>query len=184
MSAEERLRWLVERARQGDVTALPELRVALDANPSVWEEYGDLARIAEESWVQLAAGEDLHLRECLVRQVAELKQRLAGPAPTAIERLLVERAAATYLQVAYYDARQAQARGLAPAQARQLQRDQEGAQRRYLQVLRTLTTMRKYLPPARPARRAGGPALPDTPRFSGVGLPDTGPPLHGSDLLN
>jgi hypothetical protein len=116
--------------------------------------------------------------------VAELKRELAGPAPTAIERLVVQRAAATFIQVQYHDARQAQARGLTPAQARQLQRDQEGAQRRYLQVLRTLTTVRKYLSPARPARRAGGPALPDTPRFSVDGLPATDPPLHGSDLLN
>ena len=182
MSAAERLQWLVSRARGGDASVVPELRAALDANP--WAQaYGNLERIVEESWIQLAAGDDLHLRECLVRQVADLKRELGGPTPTAIERLLAARAAATHLQVAYYDARQAQARGLTPAQARQLQRDQEGAQRRYLQVLRTLTTVRKYLTPARPATKAGALALPDIPRFSGV-QPGADSPVHGIGVLN
>ena len=40
----ERLQTLVKRAEQGDESALPELRVALDANPWIWERYGDLAQ--------------------------------------------------------------------------------------------------------------------------------------------
>jgi hypothetical protein len=73
-SAEERLRWLMARAEQGDATVLPELRAALNANPRAWQESGDLARIAEESWIRLAAGDDLRLRESLARRVAELKR--------------------------------------------------------------------------------------------------------------
>jgi hypothetical protein len=40
----ERLQSLVKRAEQGDESALPTLRAALDANPWIWERYGDLAQ--------------------------------------------------------------------------------------------------------------------------------------------
>ena len=69
---------LVERARRGDAAALPELRLALDANPHLWQRFGDLARQAEQALVDLAAGNDLYLRECLARRVAELRGELGG----------------------------------------------------------------------------------------------------------
>ena len=33
---------LVRRAQQGDATVIPALRLALEADPSLWQEYGDL----------------------------------------------------------------------------------------------------------------------------------------------
>jgi hypothetical protein len=183
MSAAERLQWLVARARRGDGSAVPELRVALDANPWAWQGYGDLVRIVEESQIELAAGDDLHLRECLVRQVAQLKQELAGPAPMPVERLLVARVAATYLQVGYYDARQAQSRGLTQAQAKQFLLQQGAAQRRHLEALRALTRHQRLVAPPRTAKAAREPVLPDTQRFSG-GQRDADPLVNGIGVLN
>jgi hypothetical protein len=100
-----------------------------------------------------------------------------------VERLLVARAAATYVQVAYYDARQAQSRALTPAQARQFVLQQGAAQQRHLQALRALTMHQKFLAPPRPAKAAREPVLPDTPRFSG-GQHDTDPLVHGIGVLN
>ena len=74
--------------------------------------------------------------------------------------------ATTWIQVAYFENLQAQNRSLTPAQAMQLQRQQESAQRRHLQAIRALGTMRKLLPPAKPVKKATAPVLPDTPRFS------------------
>jgi hypothetical protein len=108
---------------------------------------------------------------------------MAGPSPTPVERLLVARAAATHLQVAYYDARQAQARGLTPAQAKQFVLQQGAAQRRHLEALRALTRHQRLLAPPRTARAAKGPVLPDAPRFSG-GQHETDPLVHGIGVLN
>jgi hypothetical protein len=164
----EQLQQLVERAGKGDASALPALRQFLDLNPVLWQEFGDLSRHAEQALLNLAAGNNLHLRECLVRKLAELKQELAGPDPTPLERLLVARVAACWLQVSYFDALQAQTRPLTPAQAQQLQRQQEGAQRRFLAATRALASVRKLLPSPRPAKPSARTFLPKGPRFSGV----------------
>jgi hypothetical protein len=183
MSAAERLQWLVARARRGDAFALPELRVALDVNPWAWEQYGNLERVVEQSQIELTAGNDLYFRECLARQVALLKAELAGPAPSQVERLLIARVVATYLELGYFDARRAQSRALTPAQAKQFVLQQGAAQQRHLQALRALTTHQKFLAPPRPARTAREPVLPDTPRFSG-GQHETDPRVNGIGVLN
>ena len=66
----DRLAELVQRAQQGDVTALPLLREALEADPSLWQEYGDLAAQAQEVWLQLLAGTDYLLAESVRLKLA------------------------------------------------------------------------------------------------------------------
>jgi hypothetical protein len=146
--ATERMRRLLERAERGDRSAMPALEMLLDATPEVWRAYGDLARVAEGAWVELVAGPNLLLRESLRRKLAELKSGLlSGPAASPLERLLVERVGAGWLQTAYADASAAQARErlLGLAQLEQQQRRQERAQRGYLAAIRTLATVRKLL---------------------------------------
>jgi hypothetical protein len=79
----KRLQGLVRRAEQGDETALPELRAALDANPWVWERFGDLARQSEAAWLRLIAGPNLMLRESVQRKAGQLRTELAGPRAVA-----------------------------------------------------------------------------------------------------
>ncbi len=149
-TAAEHLRELVHRAQQGDHTALPELRRALDADPALWNEYGDLARQSEGAWLRLLAGKDLVLFECVQRKLGALRAELAGPEPSPLERLLVERVAACWLQTLYADAiyAQSQGPGATPAVLRELMRRQESAQRRYLDAIKKLTLVRKLLKPA------------------------------------
>jgi len=139
----EGLRRVVERARQGDAAALPELRRLLDESPELWRFYGDLARHAEESLVALAAGDNLLLRESLRRKLLELKASLAPNTP--LERLLVDRVAACWVAANHADAAFAQARGLEGAREGQLRRRQDSAQRRLLESLKSLTTVRRLL---------------------------------------
>jgi hypothetical protein len=157
------LRALLERARRGDPGALPGLRVALDADPSLWQEAGDLAARAEQAWVGLACGShNLYAREALARRLAALKAELAGPRPSPVERLLVERIAACWLQAAFADAAAAGARDAGLKQAEFLARRQDAAQRRYLAAVRALTTYRTLTAAAaRPAVAA--PWAPSTP---------------------
>src|SRR5436309_120325 len=90
----ERLRQLLEGAQRGDLEAQVGLRGALDANPELWQRYRDLAAHAETAWIERAGGLDPVLKQAMAGKVAELKAELAGPSPTPLERLLVERVAA------------------------------------------------------------------------------------------
>ena len=144
----ERLQRLVERAEGGDEGAMPELRAALNVNPWVWERFGDLAQQSQGAWLQLIAGKNLLLLESTQRKAEQLRAELAGPAPSPLERLLIERIVACWLQVHYSDASYAQLKGTTPAQHTAALRRQNSAQQRYLQAVKALATVRKLLRPA------------------------------------
>jgi hypothetical protein len=143
----EELARLLARAEQGDRSVLPQLRAALDADASLWRQYGDLAAHAEASLILLAAGPNLLLSESLQRKLQTMKKELGGERPSPLDRLLVERAAATWLQVSYYDALLAQAKGANEGRLKLLQGQQDAAHRRHLTALKTLATVRKLLTP-------------------------------------
>src|SRR4051812_22751717 len=94
---------LLERARGGDIEALPALRVALDSNPELWLHWGDLGARVRELLIALIAGPDLAFGEALARRVAAMLDELAGPGAPPLERLLGERVVATWLQVHHAD---------------------------------------------------------------------------------
>jgi hypothetical protein len=144
----ERLQTLVQRAEQGDESALPTLRAALDANPWIWERYGDLAQQSQAAWLQLIAGPNLLLRESVERKTEQLRAELAGPGPSPLERLLVERVIACWLQVQYADAAYAQQTSPSPGQHTAALKRQAGSHQRYLHAIKTLATVRKLLKPA------------------------------------
>jgi hypothetical protein len=144
----ERLRLLLRRAEQGDEAALPALGLALDAHPEIWQRYGDLGRQAEAAWVQLVCGPNLLLRESLSRKLEELRAELAGPSPSPLERLLVARVLACWLQVHYADTAYAQLKAASPAQHSAALKRQNSAQQRYVQTVRALATVTRLLRPA------------------------------------
>src|SRR5262249_26467534 len=90
-TADEELKKVLRRAEQGDLTVLEQLRRLLDETPQLWQQFGDLALQAEGATVKLVGGGNLLLCECLLRKVADLKAELAGPAASALERLLAQR---------------------------------------------------------------------------------------------
>jgi len=144
----ETLRELADRANRGDAHALTNLRRLLDSCPEIWQRVGDLARHAELAWLDLLSGTDCLLAESAKRQIARMKEDLAGPDPTPRERLLVDRVVACYLGVQHAEMRLAAA-GDASASAIQItlrQRGAEGAQRRYLAALKTLARLRAVMP--------------------------------------
>ena len=139
---------LLKRAEAGDRSVLPQLQRALDGNAALWRGYGDLAAHAEASLAMLAAGPNLLLAESLKRKLAALKAELGGEAPSPLERLLVERVTATWLQTNYHDGLVAQAAGAGEARLRALQRQQDAAHRRHLAGIKQLALIRKLLRPA------------------------------------
>ena len=148
--ARKKLQDLVERAENGDSEALPVLREILDgAAPQLWQQWGDLARIAETKWLKCIGGKDLMFLEGLERQLATLRSSLAGTDPSPLEDLLVARVAACWLQVHHAEAKYAESlqAGTTLEGESHLQRRLDRAQRRYLASIRTLAQVRRLLRP-------------------------------------
>jgi hypothetical protein len=162
------LQQLVERARKGDASTLPALRKMLQASPGFVEVCGgDLARQAEHSLLNAATGENLSYREAVLRKMELLRAELAGPDPAPLERLLVERIVACWLQLHYLDIRLAQNETkLTMDQVEFLEGRRDRAHRRYLSAIKTLATVRKLALPvlqvniAKKQVNMAGPCLP------------------------
>lgn len=137
------MRKLLQRARGGDTSTLPAVRKLLEDPDAVDRLGGDLALQAELSLIQAAAGDDLVFKEALTRKVELLRGELEGPNPTPVERLLVERIAACWLQVQDADVRYAQAKNLSRDWGDYYQRRMDRAHQRYLSAIKTLATVRK-----------------------------------------
>ena len=144
----DEMRKFLKRARGGDEWTLPVLRKMLENPATVDALGGDLARQAELSLIDAAAGDNLSFREALARKLELLRAELAGPSPTPVERLLVERVVACWLQVQDADVRYAQGqKGCTLAQGEYQQRRMDRAHGRYLSALKTLALVRKLAVP-------------------------------------
>jgi hypothetical protein len=144
----EHLQMLVDQAKQGDPDAMRHLQLFLDEYPEVWQYFGDLAGRAERGWIGLLAGESPHVKESLLRQVAVMRAEIAGPQPSPLESLLVDRVVASWLQVRYFEiATVAHNTGQTPTsrEAQSLSRQVDAAQRRHLAAVRGLMDARRLL---------------------------------------
>jgi hypothetical protein len=142
----EDLNLLVQRARKGDETVLPQLREMLDTRPELWQHFGDLAVHAREAWLRVISADDLALKESTARKAENLVRELAGPEPSVVEKLLAERAVLCWMQLAHADALAAQSLSQSRQQADFWAKRQSGAHRRYLTSLAALVTLRRLMP--------------------------------------
>ena len=55
---QEALESVIKKANAGDQRALSTLRKFLDQEPQIWNEVGDIAKIAERAWIKLIAKGD------------------------------------------------------------------------------------------------------------------------------
>lgn len=140
---------LVKRADQGDREALQQIRRYYELFPELWEQAGNLARQVEDSWVRTILGEKQVVAvEATQRKLKALRQELEGSAPTPLERLLVDRIIACWLQVQYADATYAQRmKDLTWVGGDYYQRRMDRAHARYLAAIRTLAQVRRLLVP-------------------------------------
>jgi hypothetical protein len=94
------------------------------------------------TWLDLLAGEDRLMYESVKRQIARLKEELAGLHPTAMERLLVAQVITCYLAVQHAEMALATPGSTSPAQTAMRLRRAESSQKRYLAALKTLARLR------------------------------------------
>src|ERR1700730_6249211 len=147
-SVTEDMQRLLLRAQEGDLTALPELRTLLATRRDLWVQVGDLARHAELTQLQLIGRKNLLVKEAAQRKLAELKADLAGPSPTPLEKLLVDRIGVCWLQVHHLDVDAchtlAKDKGTSTWSV-YAQKRLDSAQRRYLLAVKTLAVVPKLL---------------------------------------
>ncbi len=139
---------LLNRAQKGDDSTLPALRELMRDPYYVEVLGGNLARQAETGFIEAAYPRNLMFQEALRGKLEMLRKELAGPDPTPIERLLVGRVVACWLQVQEADLHYARCKSeLTLAQGDYHQRRMDRAHRRYLSALRTLAQVRRLALP-------------------------------------
>jgi hypothetical protein len=141
------IRAVLSRVGGGDHAALPRLRALLDQT-QLWRQLGDLAAHAELTWIRHVSGTDLALREMVARKLGALKAELGGPAPTALERMLIDSIAISWLIVSHADLEAAGTKDGDPRRANLAMKRQTQAMQRYATAIKALATVRRLLPPA------------------------------------
>jgi len=133
---------LVKRAEAGDFSVLPQISDFLDKRPDLWQKLGDLRRYVENLLVTIVSGASPFIHEVVRRRLDELRAELAGPAPSSLEKLLVDRICVCWLQVHSADVSDAN------RPQSETTRRQNAAQTRYLAAIRQLALVRRLLRPA------------------------------------
>ena len=140
------LEMLVKCAQKGDISALQHLRQFLDDRPELWHSCGNLAVLVETAWISALCEDNPLGIESMKRQTEVMRKELAGEHPTAVEKLMVDQVIACWLQTKYIEATSANTVGGTHEQTQTRIRRLESAQRRYLESIKTLTTVRTLMP--------------------------------------
>jgi hypothetical protein len=144
----EEMRALLQRAQDGDPAVVAELHQFLNDHPEVWRQFGDMAAHARDALPTLASRKSVLAHECIRRRMEELQADLAGPTPSVLEKLLVERIAICWLQTYLADLDALQKDRVDSLQASHAQRRVSTAQARYLAAIKQLAVVRKLLKPS------------------------------------
>jgi hypothetical protein len=100
---EAAFRDIVKQANAGDGKALARLRDVLDANPDLWQRFGNLPDHAERTLVRTIAGGDQLLAESVRRSAQNLRRELGAETASPLDRLAIERVVACWLQMQHAD---------------------------------------------------------------------------------
>jgi hypothetical protein len=142
----QRLEVLTQKANAGDQQALASLREFLDEHPEIEEHVGDLAALAETSWIELLVGNNALHREAVKRQLFQLKDSLTGSHSSTLEKLVVDLVAVNYLAERQAEIAAAALGTSSLGQAAFRLKRAESTQRRYLNSLKMLSHLRSILP--------------------------------------
>jgi hypothetical protein len=131
-------------AHRGLTDVLPYLKKVLDDHPEIWKLHGDLARQGEEAWIKRIAAEDLLISQSLRRQVEQMRAEMTGPAPTALDSLLVDRVIVSWLAAQHAELAEAIAPTADAGKVAVLRlKRAESANRRLLAATKTLAQVRR-----------------------------------------
>jgi hypothetical protein len=140
---------LLKHARLGVEAAVPALRVMLARRP---QRFGtmEIFTFAAKAMANVAASNDSFLTDVLLREIRRTASEVAGPNPTAVERLLAERVALTWFDAHQADCKFLEAtggEGCSIAKADYLGRLRDRSNSRFLAACRSLAVVRKLALP-------------------------------------
>ena len=146
---------LLASARAGDRSVLPRLQEFLDSRPEIWHRIGDLAEHAREALIDLAGGNDLTAIESMRRKMQQLEAELIGESTSPMVRLLAEQCVLCWAQLHWAELLPIGKDASGAAQGYEVQKRINAIQGRYVQALKTLATVQRFIKPtAVPARPA------------------------------
>jgi len=143
--AVDELRALVAKAKSGDQSVLPDLRRFLAKRRSFWRHTAELAQRATTAQLNLICGDDHEARKAVLGRLCTLQTELSGPAPTPLERLLVDRVLACRLQALHADLMYAHASPDDQVQAKFHEQRLDRANRRLTFAAKQLAQVRRLL---------------------------------------
>ncbi len=138
---------LLRKSQAGDRKALDELVERYGDRARFWRAIGDFARNVEQRILDRCAGDNLLLKEGMVRRLAEMRAELMGPEPSPLERMLAERVVTCWLQVQVAESAVNRS-GISFAQAEYDQKCLDRAHKRHLSAIKALATVRRLQAPA------------------------------------
>ncbi len=131
------------KAAKGDRSVADAVAAFLD-RPAAVALYGDIGRHVLLRWVRRYAGDNLLLEGALMRQAADLRERLAGPSPSAVELLVAERVVLAWVFAGWAEYQYAAlVHELSVKQAEHQLRRMEMANRHLLSACKTLAKVRR-----------------------------------------
>lgn len=147
-NALEQLHSLIAPAKEGDATAIAQIRELLDCNPCLSQQIGDLGGHVERAWLGLIAKHSPHVLEAIEGNLAAMRDELAGDTASPLERLLVAQVVSSWLQVRVFEIVAASHGASATSPRRQtasIHRRLDQAQRRHLAAIKSLAETRRLL---------------------------------------
>lgn len=144
----DRLNELVEKAEKGNRQVVPELRKILKASPELAWQVIDYGKVAQWHFIErMTKDEDFAKKEVLKRQLAAMREEVAGENPSPLERLLAERVVLTWLQIQLFEGIYGSSvLKMTTAQDNHFQKKLDQTYRRHLSAIRTLAQIRKLAP--------------------------------------
>lgn len=143
---QEALNLVIKKANAGDRKALSTLRKFLDQQPQIWNEVGDITKIAERAWVKLIAKGDTLAEESLKKKLAALNQEILGDSDHIFDQMMADVIRATWLEMHYLVSVDADATNRTAGQCALMMKRLESAQRRHMTAIKHYCQIKKLLP--------------------------------------
>jgi hypothetical protein len=139
------LEHLIERAQTGDREARQELWVTLESCPSLWQPAADLTRHVEDQLIGVISRDSPLLAESLRLRTAAMRKELAWDAATPLERLVIDQAVISLLELQHHQMAASLPR-VRRQDAQFWDQRRDRAQQRHLAALKTLAEIRNLAP--------------------------------------
>jgi hypothetical protein len=152
ISTDEGLREVLDRAAKGEEATRPLVLKLLERREQsdgvLMRVYGDVYGHAKDAILKSAVGRDIALQETLRRKIDTVRDDLAGPNPTPLERILCERVALCWFDAHELDRRFSDQTDMSFKAAEYRENRRDRANKRFLAACRTLAAVRKLALPA------------------------------------